>query len=380
MALTLLNSDERARYARHLVLPEIGLGGQERLKRARVLIVGTGGLGSPAALYLAAAGVGTLGLVDFDRVDASNLQRQVLHSTPDVGRLKLESARDRLQALNPYVEVQAYPERLTAANALGIMEPYDVVLDGTDNFASRYLVNDACALLGKPNVYGSVFRFEGQASVFWAARGPCYRCLYPEPPPPDAVPNCAEGGVLGVLPGLIGVIQATEAIKIIAGVGLTLLGRLLVYDAMPMTFRTLMLRKDPACPLCGERPTITALQDYERICGVAATEKESNVDISPVQLKRELDQGRRLVVLDVREPVEWNMGHLPGATWIPLGELAARAKELDPKASIVCYCKAGGRSARAVQFLQSQGYGDVRNLTGGILAWSDQVDPSLPKY
>ena len=373
------SAEESARYARHLTLPEVGTEGQSRLRRARVLLVGAGGLGSPAALYLAAAGVGTLGLVDFDRVDASNLQRQVLHGTPDVGRLKLESARDRLHAINPNVHLELHPERLTAARALDLLRPYDIVLDGTDNFATRYLVNDACALLGKPNVYGSVFRFEGQASVFWAARGPCYRCLYPEPPPPGAVPNCAEGGVLGVLPGLIGVLQATEAIKLIVGCGQPLIGRLLVYDALPMTFRTLNLRKDPDCPLCGTHPTITALQDYEQLCGTAAPQ-ENAMDITPAQLKSELDAKKKLVVLDVREPVEWNLGHLPGATWIPLGDLPARVGELSKASEIVCYCKAGGRSARAMQFLQTQGFTKVRNLAGGILAWSDQVDPSIPKY
>ncbi len=372
-------AEESARYARHLILPEIGPAGQARLKQARVLLVGAGGLGSPAALYLAAAGVGTLGLVDFDRVDASNLQRQILHGTPDVGRPKLDSARDRLHAINPHVRFVPHPERLTAANALALLAGYDLVLDGTDNFATRYLVNDACALLGKPNVYGSVFRFEGQASVFWAARGPCYRCLYPEPPPPGAVPSCAEGGVLGVLPGLIGVLQATEAIKLITGAGQPLLGRLLVYDALPMTFRTLTLRKDPACPLCGERPTITALQDYEQLCGTATPER-SPMDITPRDLKQNLDAGRKPVLLDVREPVEWNLGHLPGATWIPLGDLPARVGELSRDADIVCYCKAGGRSARALQFLKAQGFTRVRNLAGGILAWSDQVDPTLPKY
>jgi molybdopterin/thiamine biosynthesis adenylyltransferase/rhodanese-related sulfurtransferase len=380
---TPLSRDELLRYSRHLLLPEVGVAGQEKLKRSSVLLVGAGGLGSPAALYLAAAGVGRLGLVDFDVVDASNLQRQILHGTADVGRSKLQSARASIEALNPDVRIDTHETRLTSANAMNLLAPYDVVLDGTDNFATRYLVNDACVLLGKPNVYGSVFRFEGQASVFWAGHGPCYRCLYPEPPPPGLVPNCAEGGVLGVLPGLIGMIQATETLKVLLGAGETLVGRLLLYNALTMNFREMKLGRDPACPICGEARRIHHLIDYDEFCGAGGhppAAPENDMDVEPRQLKAELDQRRPLLLLDVREPYEHELTHLPGTTLIPLGELPRRWPELDARADVVCYCRSGARSARAAGFLRSQGFTRVRNLTGGILRWADDVDPSVPKY
>ncbi|MGQ0732440.1 MAG: molybdopterin-synthase adenylyltransferase MoeB [Acidobacteriota bacterium] len=380
-----LSADEIKRYSRHLILPEVGMDGQRALKNAKVLCIGAGGLGSPAAMYLAAAGVGTLGLVDFDVVDASNLQRQLLHGTPDVGRPKLDSARDRLQALNPHVHLETYETALSSENALDLFEPYDVILDGTDNFPTRYLVNDACVLLGKPNAYGSIFRFEGQASVFATKDGPCYRCLYPEPPPPGLVPSCAEGGVLGVLPGIIGTIQATEAIKLILKSGEPLIGRFLIYDALRMRFRELKLRKDDDCPVCGVNPTVTALIDYEQFCGVrprGTDEGTAHVtdDMTALDLKARLDRGESLVIVDVREPQEYQINRIPGSVLIPLGELPQRYEELDPDAAIVCQCKSGMRSAKATGFLRSIGFKNVRNLAGGILGWIDQVDPSQPKY
>jgi adenylyltransferase/sulfurtransferase len=384
-SLPALSADEVRRYSRHLILPEVGMDGQRALKAARVLCIGAGGLGSPAAMYLAAAGVGTLGLVDFDVVDMSNLQRQLLHGTPDVGRPKLESARDRLLALNPNIRVETYETALSSKNALELFEPYDVILDGTDNFPTRYLVNDACVLLGKPNAYGSIFRFEGQASVFGAKDGPCYRCLYPEPPPPGLVPSCAEGGVLGVLPGIIGTIQATETIKLILGRGEPLIGRFLIFDALRMRFRELKLRKDPDCPVCGTNPSVTELIDYEQFCGVAPGPEAEGTpvitdDMTPRELKERLDRGERIVVVDVREPQEYQINRIPGSTLIPLGELPQRYEELDPHAAIVCQCKSGMRSAKAAGFLRSIGFKNVRNLAGGIIGWIDQVDPSQPKY
>jgi molybdopterin/thiamine biosynthesis adenylyltransferase/rhodanese-related sulfurtransferase/molybdopterin converting factor small subunit len=384
-----LTNDEVGRYSRHLIMPEVGVDGQRRLKNARVLCVGAGGLGSPAALYLAAAGIGTLGIVDFDAVDSSNLQRQILYSTGDVGRPKLASARERLTALNPEVKVVTHDAALTAANALDIFRQYDVVLDGTDNFATRYLVNDACVLLGKPNAYGSIFRFEGQASVFATKGGPCYRCLYPEPPPPGLVPSCAEGGVLGVLPGVIGTIQATETIKLILGGSEPLVGRLLLYDAWRMRFRELKLRRDPACPVCGDEPSIRELIDYEQFCGVApaqraaasATALPAHLQVNVDSLAARLNTGDAPFVLDVREPQEFQICRIPGSVLIPLGALAARLSELPPPdREIVVHCKSGARSAKAVRLLQGRGYTLARNLEGGILAWIDRVDPSLPRY
>jgi adenylyltransferase/sulfurtransferase len=388
-ALPELSNEEVQRYSRHLIMPEVGVDGQRRLKAARVLCVGAGGLGSPAALYLAAAGVGTLGLVDFDNVDASNLQRQILHSTRDVGRSKLQSARDRLTGLNPDVNIQSHETALTSANALEIFRDYDVIVDGADNFPTRYLVNDACVLLRKPNAYGSIFRFEGQASVFATAGGPCYRCLYPEPPPPGLVPSCAEGGVLGVLPGVIGTIQATEAIKLILGVGRTLVGRLMLYDALTMKFRELKLQRDPECPVCGDHPTVTKLIDYDQFCGIPHATAPSpatlpaELETSVEELRARLDAGRPIYVLDVREPQEFQICRIPGSTLIPLGQLPARLAELPSptdQREIVVHCKSGVRSAKAVRLLKEHGYDRVANLKGGILAWIDKVDPSLPKY
>jgi adenylyltransferase/sulfurtransferase len=381
-----LTAPEVARYSRHLIMPEVALDGQKRLKAARVLLIGAGGLGSPLGLYLAAAGVGRIGLVDFDVVDFSNLQRQVLHGTPDVGRPKLQSAKERLQAINPEVHIDLYETRLTSANALGIFEPYDIIIDGTDNFPTRYLVNDACVLLKKPNVYGSIFRFDGQASVFHPPQGPCYRCLYPEPPPPGEVPSCAEGGVLGILPGLIGCIQATEAVKLILGKGSPLIGRLLLYDALQMSFQEFKVRRNPKCPVCGDHPTITKLIDYEAFCGVrdqeatapAALDSQSEVTVE--DLKRRLDQHEAVFILDVRNPEEYQLCRLPGSTLIPLPELARRVRELDGEREIIVHCKSGMRSLKAQQFLRAQGFRAVRNLKGGILAWADKIDPSMPKY
>jgi molybdopterin/thiamine biosynthesis adenylyltransferase/rhodanese-related sulfurtransferase/molybdopterin converting factor small subunit len=389
-----LSADEVRRYSRHLILPEVGMEGQKKLKAAKVLCIGAGGLGSPAAMYLAAAGVGTIGLVDFDVVDLSNLQRQLLHGTPDVGRSKLASATDRIRSLNPNVRVVAHEVALSSSNALELFRPYDVILDGTDNFPTRYLVNDACVLLGKPNAYGSIFRFEGQASVFATKGGPCYRCLYPEPPPPGLVPSCAEAGVLGVLPGIIGTIQATEAIKLILGNGEPLIGRFLIYDALRMRFRELKLRRDPDCPVCGDHPTLHALIDYEQFCGVpsgvtspavSATSESgdssaSATDMTPKELKAALDRGDKLVIVDVREPQEWQIARIDGAVLIPLGEVPQRYGEIDKNQLVVCQCRSGVRSAKAASFLRSVGFERVVNLTGGILRWSDEVDPTQPKY
>jgi adenylyltransferase/sulfurtransferase len=380
-----LTTDELSRYSRHLILPEVGEEGQRKLKAARVLCVGTGGLGSPLALYLAAAGVGTLGLLDFDVVDASNLQRQIIHSTADIGRKKLDSAEEKLKALNPSLKVVKYDTLLSSANALDILKDYDVIADGTDNFPTRYLVNDACVLLGKPNAYGSIFRFEGQASVFGAKDGPCYRCLYPEPPPPGLVPSCAEGGVLGILPGLVGVIQATETIKLILGIGEPLIGRLLLVDALKMSFRQLKLRKNPECPVCGEHPTVTELIDYQQFCGIEPeSERKSTVkngipQVSPKDLKKRIDAGEDLFILDVREPFEYQIANI-GGTLIPQNDVAQRIGELDREREIVVQCKSGGRSQRIAEYLKQSGFSKVSNLAGGILAWSDEVDPKVPKY
>ncbi len=379
-----LSNEEIARYSRHLIMPEVALDGQKQLKAAKVLTVGTGGLGSPLALYLAAAGVGTIGIVDFDVVDESNLQRQIIHGTSDVGRPKVQSAYDRLKDINPNVEVRVHEEALTSENALEIFEDYDVIVDGTDNFPTRYLVNDACVLLGKPNVYGSIFRFAGQASVFYAEAGPCYRCLYPEPPPPGLVPSCAEGGVLGILPGAIGTIQATETIKLILGIGEPLIGRLMLYDALGMSFREMKLRKDPNCPVCGENPTVTELIDYQEFCGIPqaeAAEEENGVpEISVSDLKQKMDAGENINVLDVREPHEYEVANI-GAKLIPLGELPERLIEVESDGGeIAVLCRSGARSARAVKLMQDTGFGKVYNVKGGILAWSDEVDQSVPKY
>jgi molybdopterin/thiamine biosynthesis adenylyltransferase/rhodanese-related sulfurtransferase len=378
-----LSRDEISRYARHLIIPDVGIDGQKRLKAARVLLVGAGGLGSPLALYLAAAGVGHIGIVDFDVVDVTNLQRQILHGTKDVGRSKLASARERIADINPFVELTTYETALTSKNALGIIEKYDLVADGTDNFPTRYLVNDACVMLGKPNVYGSVFRFEGQASVFSTKDGPCYRCLFPEPPPPGMVPSCAEGGVLGVLPGLIGTIQATEAIKLILGIGEPLVGRLLLVDALGAQFRTVKVRKNPACPMCGTHE-ITELIDYDEFCGIpqaAATMKQEGdmPEITPIELAERLRAGD-VDLIDVREPHEWDIAHIPGARLIPLGSFPAAIPSLDGTRDIVVQCRSGARSGRAVRLLQAAGFTRVRNLAGGILRWSDDVDPQVPKY
>jgi adenylyltransferase/sulfurtransferase len=381
-AAAALSNDEILRYSRHLIMPEVGMSGQLKLKQAKVLCVGTGGLGSPLALYLAAAGVGTLGLVDFDVVDFTNLQRQIAHGTKDVGRPKLESARARIADMNPEVNVVGFETRLDSSNALEIIKQFDIVADGTDNFPTRYLVNDACVLLGKPNVYASIFRFEGQASVFGLADGPCYRCLYPEPPPPGLVPSCAEGGVLGILPGLLGVIQATEVIKLILSSGDPLAGRLLLVDALAMKFRELKLRKNPDCPLCGPNRTITGLIDYEQFCGIRGEEhaEEAAVpEITPVELKQRLDRGDDIYILDVREPHEYQICHINGHL-LPLGELPARVHELNSADDIVVHCRSGVRSGKAVDFLRKAGFRKVKNLKGGILAWSDQVDSSVPKY
>jgi sulfur-carrier protein adenylyltransferase/sulfurtransferase len=369
-----------------LIMPEVGVDGQRKLKAAKVLCIGAGGLGSPVAMYLAAAGVGTLGIVDFDVVDFSNLHRQILHGTTDVGRSKLASANDKLTAINPEVKIVLHEVALTSQNALDLFAPYDVIVDGTDNFPTRYLVNDACVLLGKPNAYGSIFRFEGQASVFGTKEGPCYRCLYPEPPPPGLVPSCAEGGVLGVLPGMVGMIQATEAIKLILGVGEPLIGRFLIYDALRMRFRELKLRKDPDCPVCGTHPTVTALIDYEQFCGIhpaapePATVADNTTEITAVELKQRLDRGDDLKIVDVREPNEYQINRIAGSVLIPLGDVPKRYNELNPDDEIVVQCKMGGRSAKAADFLRSVGFKKVLNLKGGILDWIDKVDPTQPKY
>ncbi len=378
-----LSPEELRRYARHLIMPEVGREGQEKLKAARVLLVGAGGLGSPLGLYLAAAGVGTLGLVEFDTVDESNLQRQVLYGQSDVGRPKLEAAIERLREINPHIRLVPHAERLESSNALELFADYDLIVDGTDNFPTRYLVNDACVLSGKPNVYGSIFRFEGQVSIFWGARGPCYRCLFPEPPPPGSVPSCAEGGVLGVLPGIIGSLQANEAIKLILGAGDPLIGRLVLFDAMGFKFRELKLKKSPDCPVCSEQPTVTELIDYEAFCGLTPAEEEPmpNADeLTPTELKALLDQGREILVLDVRTPMERSIGAIEGSTLIPIQELVQRVSELDRSAEIVAYCHSGLRSKMALDFLRQQGFENVRHLGGGIDAWSVEVDPTVPRY
>jgi len=384
-ALPELTTDDLSRYSRHLILPEVGMGGQQKLKAARVLCVGTGGLGSPLAFYLTAAGVGTLGLVDFDVVDASNLQRQIIHSTKDIGRKKLDSAEEKLKALNPAINIVKHETMLTSANAMEILKGYDIVADGTDNFPTRYLVNDACVLLGKPNVYGSIFRFEGQASVFATETGPCYRCLYPEPPPPGLVPSCAEGGVLGILPGLVGVIQATEVIKLILGKGDSLIGRLLLVDALTMRFRELKLRKNPECPVCGENPTVTELIDYQHFCGIVpeAPEEKSVKNgipqLSVKELKRRMDAGEDVYILDVREPYEYRIAQI-GGMLIPQTDVPNRLAEIDREREIIVQCRSGVRSQRIAEFLKQQGYPRVVNLAGGILAWSDEIDPKVQKY
>jgi adenylyltransferase/sulfurtransferase len=377
-----LSNQEILRYSRHLIMPEVGMEGQLKLKQARVLCIGAGGLGSPLALYLGAAGVGTLGIVDFDVVDFTNLQRQVIHGTSDVGRKKLDSAADTLREINPNIEIRKFETRLTSANALELFREFDIVADGTDNFPTRYLVNDACVLTGKPNVYGSIFRFEGQASVFATREGPCYRCLYPEPPPPGLVPSCAEGGVLGILPGLVGVIQATETIKLILGSGEPLIGRLLLVDALSMRFRELKLRKNPDCPACGTHPTVTELIDYNQFCGIRGEEAAaptSMTDITVEELKKRLARGDELFVLDVREPHEYQICNL-GGYLIPLNDLPKRVSELDSSREIVVHCKMGGRSAKAADFLRQSGFTRVHNLTGGINAWAERIDPKVPKY
>ncbi len=383
-ALPPLTNDEIARYSRHLLLPEVGMEGQQKLKAAKVLCIGAGGLGAPLGYYLAAAGVGTIGLVDFDVVDASNLQRQIIHSTRDVGRLKIDSAAEKLEALNPYLKIVKFNTMLSSQNALEIFKDFDIVADGTDNFPTRYLVNDACVLSGKPNVYASIFRFEGQASVFATQDGPCYRCLYPEPPPPGLVPSCAEGGVLGILPGLLGLIQATEVIKLILGQGEPLIGRLLLVDSLSMHFRELKLRKNQDCPVCGAHPTVTKLIDYEQFCGIQPEAPASPLvngvaQISPKEYKRQVDGGKDYFLLDVREPHEFQIANLNGYL-IPLGDLEKRVNELDAGREIVVHCKSGARSQRAAEFLKKAGFNKVQNMAGGINAWSDQVDPKVAKY
>jgi adenylyltransferase/sulfurtransferase len=379
---TNLSNEEIRRYSRHLILPEFGMTGQRRLKEGSVLLIGTGGLGSPLALYLAAAGVGHIGLVDFDVVDESNLQRQIVHGTSTLGVRKTESAKRRLLDLNPNVEVSTYEEQVTSENALELMRPYDVIVDGTDNFPTRYLTNDASVMLGKPNVYGSIFRFEGQATVFYPKEGgPCYRCLYPEPPPPGLVPSCAEGGVLGVLPGVIGTIQATEALKLLAGIGETLTGRLMLYDALSMRFRELKLRRNPDCPVCGDHPTVTELIDYQMFCGITPEpETFTSHEITPAEVSAWLQRDDPPFLLDVREPNEWEIGHLSGATRISVNELQGRLNELDTAREMVVYCRSGARSGRAVDMQRAAGFRKVTNKTGGILRWSDEVEPSIPKY
>ena len=380
--LSHLSPEELQRYARHLILPEVGLEGQRKLKTSRVLIVGVGGLGSPAALYLAAAGVGTLGLVDFDLVEQSNLQRQILHHTESVGEPKLTSASTRIRGVNPGVELVLHETRLTSENALEILAGYDVILDGSDNFPTRYLLNDACAMLGKPDVYGSIFRFDGQASVFWAARGPCYRCLYREPPPPELVPSCAEGGVFGVLPGIIGSIQALEALKLVLGAGDSLIGRLLLFDGLKLHFRELALERDPECPLCGARPSIRRLIDYEAFCGVgtADTSDEEGLEIGPRALLSEIKAGRKLRLVDVRETFEWEICHIGGSVLVPLGELPVRIGEIEPGAAVVTICHTGRRSLDAARFLRSRGFEGARSLAGGVALWAAEVEPTMARY
>jgi adenylyltransferase/sulfurtransferase len=383
MVLPSLSNEEIRRYSRHLILPEFGMEGQRKLKQGSVLLIGTGGLGSPLALYLAAAGVGHIGLVDFDIVDESNLQRQIIHGTSTLGIRKTESAKMRLRDLNPHIDIATYDVQITSDNAFDLIRPYDVIVDGTDNFPTRYLTNDACVMLGKPNVYGSIFRFEGQATVFSPKHGgPCYRCLYPEPPPPGLVPSCAEGGVLGVLPGVIGTIQATEAIKLLSGIGEPLIGRLLLYDALAMRFRELKLRRNPDCPVCGDHPTVTELIDYQQFCGISPEEahRDATIEITPAEVADWLHSDNPPFLLDVREPNEWEICHIPGAVRISVNELAERMNELDSAVEMVVYCRSGVRSARAVELLRQAGFRKVKNMAGGILRWSDEVDPGVPKY
>ncbi len=384
-----LSHEEIKRYSRHLIMPEVGMKGQKKLKAASILLVGTGGLGSPLAMYLAAAGVGRIGLVDYDTVDASNLQRQVVHGTSTVGKLKVESAKERILDINPDIRVDTYNDLFTSANALEIAKPYDIIIDGTDNFPTRYLVNDVCVILKKPNVYGSIFRFEGQASVFWAEHGPCYRCLFPEPPPPGLVPSCAEGGVFGVLPGTIGTIQATEAIKLIIGVGETLIGRLMLYDALEMTFDTVKLKKNPNCLVCSPNPKITELIDYEQFCGMPMNDHQDEIgsgegwDITVQELDQKIKANggvKNFRLIDVREEHEWEIAHIEGAELISLGTLAARMNELDSAQEIILQCKSGARSGRALDLLRGAGFRKIKNLKGGIMAWANQIDPSLPVY
>jgi sulfur-carrier protein adenylyltransferase/sulfurtransferase len=382
-----LTQDEILRYSRHLIMPEVGVEGQEKLKAAKVLMIGTGGLGSPAALYLAAAGVGTLGLIDFDVVDFSNLQRQIIHSTKSVGKPKVESAKERLLEINPLIQINTYNEMLTKNNILKLLDGYDMVLDGTDNFQTRYLVNDACIFKNKPFVYGSIFKFDGQATVFYPKKGPCYRCLFAEPPPPGMIPSCSEGGVLGILPGVIGVIQATEVVKLIIGKGEPLIGRLMLYDALKMSFREVKFRKNPKCPVCGDNPTIKELIDYDAFCGIKRGEeakpngaKMGNDEISAKELKKWMDQKKRFTLVDVREPSEFEINKIPGARLIPLGTITENASKLDSTDEIVVHCHFGGRSAKAMKMLQELGFKNVKNLVGGIDAWSQDVDPSCPRY
>ena len=377
------SNDETKRYGRHLIMPEFTLAGQQKLKAARVLTIGTGGLGSPLLAYLAAAGVGKIGLVDYDTVDYSNLHRQIIHKTRNVGKPKITSAIETLKEINPYVEVEPFETSFRSDNALEIIKDYDIVVDGTDNFPTRYLVNDACVLTGKPNVYGSIFRFDGQASVFWGQKGPCYRCLYPEPPEPGMVPSCAEGGVLGVLPGIIGVIQAIETVKLIVGFGDLLIGRLLLFDALKMKFRELKLRKDPNCPICGPNPSIKELIDYDQFCGIQPIQPAQTNGIPEItvrELKQALDEKRDFDLIDVREPQEWEISRIPGAKLIPLGDLPKRIHELDSSREIYLQCKVGGRSAKAAKFLHDSGFRKIKNVAGGIDAWSHEIDPSMPTY
>ncbi len=378
-----LSRDEVFRYSRHLIIPDVAMDGQKRLKNARVLLIGAGGLGSPNAMYLAAAGVGRIGMVDFDDVDASNLQRQVIHGTSDIGRPKLDSARDKIIEINPYVEVTLHQTRLSSDNAREIIRGYDLVVDGSDNFPTRYLVNDACVLEGKPYVWGSIYRFDGQASVFWAEHGPCYRCLYPEPPPPGMVPSCAEGGVLGVLCATVGSVQANEAVKLITGIGDPLVGRLLIYDALELSFKDIRVRKDPECPVCGKNPTVTELIDYEEFCGVVSDEAQAAAagsTLTPAELKELLDGGERIALVDVREPAEWQINRIPDATLIPLGELPSRLAELPQTEPVIVYCKTGSRSAEALALLKQSGFSTAKHLGGGIAAYAKTVDPSMAQY
>ncbi len=378
-----LSREEMERYSRHVILPEIGLEGQKKLKAASVLIAGMGGLGSPVAMYLAAAGIGKLGIVDFDVVDGSNLQRQIIYATNNIGQSKLSSSIQTIKSLNPNVNIQAHEIRLSSENALEILRECDIVVDCTDNFPTRYLINDACVLLGKPNVYGSILKFEGQTSVFYAREGPCYRCAYPEPPPPEVIQNCAEAGVLGVLPGIIGTIQATEVLKLILEIGESLIGRIVFFDALTMQFREMRLKKNPDCPVCGEHPTIKELIDYNAFCGIKpngiTNDNKMTNEITVQELKRRLDAGEQIFLLDVREPVEYQIANI-GGYLIPLNQLPNRLKELDPSKEIIVHCRSGVRSANAVQFLEQQGFKHVKNLIGGILQWSNIVDPSIPKY